>query len=283
MSVKVMTFMDGSWFYHGRQTLFSGSEDEGFEIDYNRMRSLIAAELDKALDQEIDIVRSCYFGTLPLNKPGYNPAKQRAFYGFLATHCNFDTEITTIDLRQESETGDDRSVCVSLAVRALQFAAIPGVYDVAVVIGGSREYDALLRGLRALGKRTMLVAIRNRAGEEIVTSPTLLSEPGLLDFPVLFLDDHLDELRLVRTEQVRVCKQCGAEESTTWAGPDFFCSKCREDHRRRIRTCDTCGREEETTWDKEYFYCSECRRRHRERKGIETSSEDDSPGESAES
>ncbi len=70
MSVKVMMFMDGSWFYHSRQTLFSGAEEEAFEIDYTRMRTLIATTLDQALDQEIDIARTCYFGTLPLNKPG---------------------------------------------------------------------------------------------------------------------------------------------------------------------------------------------------------------------
>lgn len=266
MSVKVMAFMDGSWFYHSRQTLFSNAEEEGFEIDYNRMRDLIVGTLDKSLDQEIDLVRTCYFGTLPLNKLGYNPAKQRAFYAFLAEHCGFDTEITQIDLRQETGIVDDRNVGVSLAVRAMHYAALPGVYDLAVVIGGSHEFISLFRELRALGKRTMLVTIRNRPGNDVVTSPTLISEPGILDQPVLFLDDHLAELRLVRTEQVRVCKQCGASESTTWAGPDFFCSKCRDDHRRRVRTCDTCGREEETTWSKEYFYCSECRRLHREQK-----------------
>ena len=265
MSVKVMAFMDGSWFYHSRQTLFSNAEEEGFEIDYNRMRDLIVATLDKELDQEIDFIRTCYFGTLPLNKPGYNPAKQRAFYAFLADHCRFDTDITQIDLRQETGIVDDRSVGVSLAVRAMHYASLPGAYDLAVVIGGSHEFISLFRELRALGKRTMLVTIRNRAGD-VVTSPSLLAEPGILDLPILYLDDHLPDLRLVRTEQVRVCKQCGASESTTWAGPDFFCSKCRDDHRRRIRTCDTCGREEETTWGKEYFYCSECRRLHREQK-----------------
>ena len=269
MSVKVMMFMDGSWFYHSRQTLFSGAEEESFEIDYNRMRTLVAETLDKALDQEIDIARTCYFGTLPLNKIGYNPAKQRAFYSFLGTHCGFDAEITEIDLRQEPAGTDDRGVGVSLAVRAMQLAAIPGAFDLAVLIGGSREYPALLRGLRALGKRTMLVTIRNRVGCDAVTSPSLLETSGILDFPVLYLDDHLPEIKLVRTEQVRTCKQCGATEATTWAGPEFFCSKCREDHRRRVRVCDTCGREEETTWDKEYFYCSECRRLHRERKARE--------------
>ena len=29
----------------------------------------------------------------------------------------------------------------------------------------------------------------------------------------------------------RVCKGCGREEETTWAGLDFFCSHCRGSHR----------------------------------------------------
>ncbi len=268
MSVKAMVFMDGSWFYQSRQTLFSCAEEEGFEIDYRRMIKLIASTLDAALDLEIDVVRTCYFGSLPMNKLGYNPAKQRVFYSFLADQCGFETDISPFDFRQEAGFGDDRNVGVSLAVRAMRYAAIPGTFDIAVVIGGSAEYKSLLRALRSLGKRTMLVSIHNREGS-IVSSPTLLSEPGFLDFPVLYLDEHLPDLRLVRTEQVRVCKQCGASETTTWAGPEFFCSKCREDHRRRIRVCDACGREEETTWTKEFFYCSDCRRRHREEKDRE--------------
>jgi len=54
---------------------------------------------------------------------------------------------------------------------------------------------------------------------------------------------------------------------TTWAGVEFYCSKCRSDHHRRVRTCDTCGREEETTWDKDYFYCSQCRKEFRRNGG----------------
>ncbi len=262
MPLKAMIFMDGSWFYHSRQSLFTNAGEDGFEIDYKRMRGLVQTSISETLDQDVDIVRTCYFGTLPSNRPGYNPSKQRIFYNLLAEQCGFDTEITQIDFRSEPGQSEDRGVCVALAVKAMHFAAIPCVYDIAVIIGGSHEYRALCSGLKNLGKRTMIATIRNREGF-IVTSPSLLSEPGVSDLPILFLDDHLDELRLVRSEQLRTCKLCGAQESTTWAGPEFFCSKCRTDHRRRVRICDTCGKEEETTWNKDYFYCSECRRNHR--------------------
>ncbi len=265
MPLKGMVFIDGSWFYHSRQVLFDVCGEEGFEIDYQRLASLIEDNTSDALDLDVDLLRVCYFGTLPINKPGYNPAKQRTFYEFLAAMCRFETEIVEVDHRVETSVSDDRSVGVALAASAMHYASMPGVLDIVVIVGGNHEYRTLLRRLRALGKRTALVSINNVEGRQ-ATSPSLLTEPGLTDVPTLFLDEHVELLRLVRREQLRNCKLCGAEETTTWAGPEFFCATCRSDHRRRIRVCDTCGREEETTWDKNYFYCSECRRQYRQGK-----------------
>lgn len=263
MSLKVMVFVDGCWFYHSRQVLFDACGEENFEIDYKRLPALIQDAVGDYLDQDVDLVRTCYFGTLPINKTGYNPAKQRMFYEFLASQCGFDTEVFEIDHRLEHGLLDDRCVGVALASSVMHYAAIPGSFDVATIVGGNIEYKSLLRRVRQCGRRTHLVAIRNREGRA-ACSPTLLTDIGLLDLPPLYLDDHIEELRLVRKEQMRACKVCGVEEATTWAGSEFFCSRCRTDHRRRIRACDTCGREEETTWDKDYFYCSQCRRQHRE-------------------
>lgn len=271
MPLKVMVFMDGSWFYHSRQSLFTNAGEDGFEIDYKRMTVLLQSTIADTLDQDVDLVKVCYFGTLPANRPGCNPTKQKVFYNFLAEQCGFCTEIAQVDAR-ESSANEDRGVGVALTVKAMHFAAIPGVYDLAVIIGGSHEYRALCQGLHMLGKRTMLVAVRN-SGNTVLTSPSLLSEAGVSDLPIFYLDDHLEELKLVRSEQLRTCKLCGAQESTTWAGPEFFCSKCRTVHRKRVRVCDTCGREEETTWSKDYFYCSECRRNHRSQKGPEEAAE----------
>ncbi len=265
MPLKGMVFIDGSWFYHSRQALFDVCGEDSFEIDYQRLSSLIEDTTSDELDLDVDIVRVCYFGTLPLNKPGYNPAKQRMFYEFLAAQCRFETEIVEIDHRVEQGLHDDRCVGVALTASAMHYASMPGALDIAVIVGGNHEYRTLLRRLRAFGKRTALVSINNIEGRQ-ATSPKLLTEPGLTDVPVLFLDEHVEELRLVRHEQVRTCKLCSAEEMTTWAGPEFFCASCRSDHRRRIRVCDTCGREEETTWDKNYFYCTECRRQYRQGK-----------------
>lgn len=265
MSVKTMIFVDGSWLYHSRQALFESlGEESGFEIDYKRIPDIIAHAIADVLDAEVDVVRTNYFGTIPVNKQGYNPAKQKAFYEFLALQCAYDTEILEIDFRREPHARpDDKWVNVALASSMLYFAAVPGAFDVATIVGGDADYIPLLKRVRAMGKRVQIVGMNN-LDNKFLTSAMLLTTPGIQDMPPIFLDEHAQEIRLVREEQRRACKNCGREEVTTWAGPDFFCSNCRNEHRKQVRVCDTCGREEETTWDKPFFYCSECRIKHRE-------------------
>ncbi len=264
MSVKAMIFVDGSWLYHGRQVLFESlGEESGFEIDYKKIPDIIAHYMAEMMDSEVDVVRTNYFGTIPVNKQGYNPAKQRAFYEFLTMQCAYDTEILEIDFRREPHARpDDKWVNVALAAAMTYYATIPGAFDVAVLVGGDADYIPLLKRVRGLGKRVQIVCMNN-FNDKHLTSVTMLTTAGIQDLPPLFLDERSDEIRLARSEKKRACKNCGREEETTWAGPDFFCSVCRNEHRKQTRACDTCGKEEETTWDKPYFYCSDCRNKHR--------------------
>lgn len=264
MSLKTMIFIDGSWLYHSRQVLFeSMGEESGFEIDYKRIPSIIAHEVADYLDTEVDVVRTNYFGTIPANKPGYNPAKQKAFYEFLSLQCAYDMEVLEIDFKREPHARpDDKWVNVALASSMLYYASVPGAYDLAILIAGDADYIPLLKRVRTMGKRVQIVGMNNIC-ERFLTSASLLTTPGIQDLPPIFLDEFCEKIRLVREEQTRICKNCDREEITTWAGPDFFCSVCRSEHRKQIRACDTCGAEEETTWNKPFFYCSECRNKHR--------------------
>ena len=261
MSVKAMIFIDGSWLYHSRQALFDSlGENNGFEIDYNRIPDIIAQTIAENLDMPVDLIRTNYFGTIPVNKSGFNPAKQNAFYEFLSLQCGYDSEIIPIDFRKEPDARpDDKWVNVALSASMMQYAMSPGAFDIAVLIGGNADYIPLLKRVRAVGKRVFLVAMNAIDGKQL-TSVSLITSPGLLDFPPMFLDEHAEEIRLVRSEQVRVCKTCGREEPSTWAGPEFFCSVCRAEHHKATRTCEVCGKDEETTWDKPGFVCSTCRR-----------------------
>ncbi len=262
MSVKAMIFIDGSWLYHSRQALFDAlGENNGFEIDYNRIPDIIAQTIAENLGIDVDLIRTNYFGTIPVNKQSFNPTKQMAFYDFLAMQCGYDTEIIPIDFRKDPEAKpDDKWVDVALTASLMHYAMTPGAFDIAVLVAGNADYVPALRRVRALGKRVFLVAM-NSLNNKQLTSVTLLTSPGLLDFPPLFLDQHSEEIRLVRSEQLRACKTCGREESTTWAGPEFFCSACRNEHHKGvIRACEVCGVEEETTWDKPGYLCATCRK-----------------------
>lgn len=267
MLLKAMIFIDGSWFYHSRQILFDLKDENGFEIDYKRLPLLIGDWLSGDLDTDVEVVRTFYIGTLPLNKPGYNPAKQRTFYQFLQDECGFDVEVLEIDHKLEHDICEGRSVGIALTSAMTHFAAIPGAYDFAVLVGGSSDYRPALKRIRdSWGRRTALVSMNNTE-QRHVSSPDLLADTVITDASTLFLDDHIDEIRLLRQEQPRECKSCGESEITTWAGVEFYCSNCRSDHRRRVRTCDTCSREEETSWDKDYFYCSQCRKEFKKNGG----------------
>lgn len=263
MAIRAMVFIDGCWLYKGRQALFEKLGEKGFEVDYKRIPDIIAQTLAEISGQEVDVVRTCYFGTIPANKFGYNPAKQKIFYDFLGDQCGYEMDIMEIDFRKEPNAQpDSKWVNSNLASAMTYYATIPGAYDVAVLVAGDSDYVPVLRRIRQLGKRVQLVAMNALRGHTI-SSRTLVSAPGCFDFPHVYMDEHAAEFRLQRETQTRVCMSCGKEEATTWAGDEFYCTECRAKRARRVRKCDNCGKEEETTWDKDFFYCSECRAKYR--------------------
>jgi DNA-directed RNA polymerase subunit RPC12/RpoP len=263
MAIRAMIFIDGCWLYKGRQALFNRLGEKGFEVDYKRIPDIIAQSLAEISGQEVDVVRTCYYGTIPVNKLGYNPAKQKVFYDFLGEQCGYEMDITEIDFRCEpTAMPDAKWVNANLASEMTWFATVPGAYDVAVLVAGDADYIPVLRRVRRLGKRVQLVAM-NAQRNVAITSKLLLTAPNCFDYPHIYMDEHAVEFRLRRETQTRACMSCGKEEETTWGGDEFFCSECRVKRSRKVRTCDNCGKEEETTWDKDFFYCSECRAKYR--------------------
>ena len=84
-----------------------------------------------------------------------------------------------------------------------------------------------------LGKRVQVVGMHPVEGEKPPSQGSLFDKSRVCDFPPVYLDEHAADIRLVREVRTRVCKQCGCEEETTWAGPDFFCTQCRKRGRYR--------------------------------------------------
>lgn len=264
MSLKAMVFIDGSWMFHNKQQIIESYKDENYEIDYRRIPWLIQQHLGECTDLPIDVVRTHYFGSIPINKPGYDSSKQQAFYRFLEDKCAFETHIYDIDFHNDPNSHPkEKCVDISLATNMLYYAMLPNVFDVAILVAGDLDYLPLIQQVRRLGKRVLLVGLRN-IGDYYPTSKRLLDNHSLFDLPTIFIDDHLEDIRLERELVPRECQSCGHEELTTWHGDDFYCNSCRATNTKRSRSCDSCGKTEETTWNKPYFYCADCRQKHRE-------------------
>ena len=230
MSVKAMVFIDGGWLYRSRSALFARLEEpNGFEIDYGKLPKILCEDVANCLDEDVSLVRTMYFGTIPSARSGFSTGKQNAFYDFLERSCGYDTHIHEVDVGQGEARADEIWVKVALTSSMLFYAAQPGAYDLVVLVSDDPDYAPSLRTARRLGKRVQVVG--TRPAEDARGGLTLFQKARVCDFPPVYVDDHAAEVRLVRERVMRVCKGCGREEETTWAGLDFFCSHCRGSHR----------------------------------------------------
>ena len=227
-----MMFIDGNWLYKSRSALFEKlNEPNGFEIDYKKIPSVICEDVANYLDQDVDTVRVAYFGTIPSRRSGFNTSKQDAFYDFLETSCGYDTTIHEIDVNGSEPRNDENWVVAALSSALLYYAAMDA-FDIAVILGDDENYEPCFRFARQLGKRIQVVGTRVPAeGRRTLQLNASYRRPKVSDFPPIFIEDHAEEMRLVRATRKRMCRECGEEEETTWAGPDFFCSRCRNRHR----------------------------------------------------
>lgn len=224
MAEKAIVFIDGGWLYKCRTALFTKLGEENFEIDYAKLPRILCEDVANALDEDISLIRTLYFGTVPSARSGFNTTKQNAFYDFLERNCKYDMNIHEIDISSDESRSNSSWVDVSMAVNILYYAMLPGVMDIAIIVGDNPDLAPALRRIRYLGKRIQMVSVH---GGDL----TDLAEAEGRDFTTIYLDDHAADVKLVRERITRICKQCGREEETTWAGADFFCSQCRGRHR----------------------------------------------------
>ena len=231
MSLKAMVFIDGAWLYRNRSSIFAKlGEANGCEIDYAKLPRVFCEDVANFLDEDIDLVRTNYFGTLPSARSGFTSSKQRAFYDFLERNCGYEMEIHEVDVGG-GDGHDDAWIKMALGASLMFYAAMPSAFDIAILIGDDLVYAPMLRRVRMFGRRVQLVTAHALAGSQPAVGTSLIWKSRVSDFPPLFIDDHAEDVRLVRENITRVCKQCGREEETTWAGPDFFCSSCRVKYR----------------------------------------------------
>ena len=226
MSEKAIVFIDGGWLYKCRTALFSKLGEENFEIDYAKLPRLICEDVANALDEDVSLVRTLYFGTIPSARSGFNTSKQYSFYDFLESNCGYVTDIHAVDVGSDDGRAVSSWVDVSLATNLVYYSALPAVMDIAIVVGDNPDLAPAIQRARSLGKRIQIVGVHSSVSSAPTEDSTRIS-----DFPIIYLDDHAADVKRVRERVKRICKQCGREEETTWAGTDFFCSQCRDRHR----------------------------------------------------
>ena len=255
---KAMIFIDGTWFYKSQSVLeqeFGGN----YKIDLEKLPTLISNVLAKQLKNDVMIVRTYFYGSIPVN---FNPVdqpyvdNQQNFYDLLKGF-HYEVETYPIDFRDRRLRFEDRvaenpkdefypaekCVDVALATGMLYFATIPCAYDIAIAVVGDEDFRPVLQHVRSLGRRVAIVTIKSNALAAQYRDP--LDSERIRDFDTIYLNDYLADLQFkVESRQV----ECASPNhignrtvSTTLRLPEgvpFYCDKCREGHRAEMTKVD---------------------------------------------
>ncbi len=257
---KVMVFIDGTWLYSNLRSL-----GEDFQIDYGKLPKAVGKKIARHLgDNNVDIVRTFMFGS---NATNYLDAdkdmvkRRRVFYDVLREEYGYEVEVYLVDYRgrrlkrkdrhpDDDFSPEEKCVDIALASSMLYFAALPLAYDIAIVIGGDRDYVPVLQKVRLLGKRVALASIHGACSYELMEGKNL---KGVRDFDVIWLHDILDDIRLIAEIRSLRCMSpfhTGANPVMTdefiRKNRPFYCKDCREKIRNeRASYFEDYGEEEE--------------------------------------
>ncbi len=238
---KVMIFMDGSWLYS--TVRFLGDD---FQIDYGKLPVVLTKLLGRKMGGvPIDLVRIYMFGSNAIN---YQPAdeemvkRRKVFYDILREEYGYNVEVFPVDYRgrrlrkkdrhpDDDFTPEEKAVDIALASSMLYYAALDA-YDIALFLGGSREYVPALQKVKLLGKRVAIASIKGSCAFELLDNK---DSKNVRDFDVMWLDDLTEDIKAVNEERYVECR------SPLHEGPNpiltdefvrknrpFFCKECRE-------------------------------------------------------
>ena len=239
---KVMIFIDGSWLYNNFRNL-----GEDFQIDYGKLPEVIGKEIaDRIRHDNIDIVRTFMFGSNATNYLDDDKdmvKRRRVFYDILREEYGYDVEVHLVDYRNRRLKKKDRHVdddfvpqekCVDVALTSsmLYFGALPHAYDVAILVGGDRDYTPLLQKVRQLGKRVAIVSIHGACSYDLMEPKNI---KRVRDFDVIWLNDILGEIQMVNDFRQIVCQSPfhtgdNPVETDEFVRKSraFFCKECRD-------------------------------------------------------
>lgn len=192
--LKAMLFIDGTWLYYSiyergpRECPIIAKYGRGWQrhyaIDWTLLPTIINKHLTLAVrrfsERPLEIVRSSVFTSYKANT---SPSTYRYKLFEDLKKANFDVHM------METVGNSEKCVDIQLAVEMLHHATDSGgSYDIAILLTGDKDFIPAIIRTRQKGKMFSLVSMKagcNRA---------LVDLPGMRDFDVLWVDNHLDEL-----------------------------------------------------------------------------------------
>ncbi len=176
--------------------------------------------------------------------------RRRVFYDVLREEYGYEVEVYLVDYRgrrlkrkdrhpDDDFSPEEKCVDIALASSMLYFAALPLAYDIAILIGGDRDYVPVLQKVRLLGKRVAIASVAGACSYELMEGKNL---KGVRDFDVVWLNDLRDEISILPEMREIMCKSPFHEGPNPVTSDEFvrrnrpfYCKNCR-DRLRNQRT-----------------------------------------------
>lgn len=209
MAVRTMMFIDGTWL---AVTANRMAEQLGFAkrvggpLRFGALPLLCAEQVARQLPSgdPLDVVRTHYFASIATNyDPLDDDAVQRRseFFDGLRRQHRYEVYRYDIDYRggrvRRSQRPDEqtyepreKAVDVGLATALLEMTAL-SAFDIAIVVGGDRDFVPALQAVRRLGKRVAIVSARGSCPREFYDPNDPLR---LRDFDPIWLDELWPDL-----------------------------------------------------------------------------------------
>jgi len=248
---SVMVFIDGSWLYSNTPKLEEAEDDSDFRIDFGKLPNVLVDQLESQSNlSNLDLVRTYFFSSYATN---YDQADESAvekrlnFFSMLREKYHYEVKVYPVDfrgrpLRKEDRDPDDwfepeeKCVDISLASNLLSNASMDA-FDIALCVVGDRDYKPVLLNARQLGKRVAIASIQEGCSPQLSKSS---DEGNLRDFDLIWLDDLIEDIKLVYEEHKLRCESPMHEgDREVWTtyhpreGESFYCDACREKYKQK--------------------------------------------------
>lgn len=202
--LRVMVFIDGTWAYY---SLFErGSKCpvarqygrhwyKSYRFDWEALPRIICQALrdtswqitntdnHQEPSRPLEIMRMSVFTSFKADTPEDS----------LRFQLFQDMRSAGYDVHQMETVGkSEKCVDIQIAVEILHFATVPNSYDIAVILSGDKDFMPALIRVRQKGRQVAIVSMKSGCNR------ALYETDGLKDYEMIWLEDHLDELIVLK-------------------------------------------------------------------------------------